>query len=457
MEDSMLLFSPVPETPNNVPEDMDWPEEEPVRFTVSDTEEDLEPFAQVESPIIGGTEILEDDAPVLDEEGLRLSNIPTAEALEEQAFDHRFLLRDWDGKEELAIGRDSVAQPRREARRWCCTYFGNIKWWEHFEVWKQIDYIRVNRECSALGNVHYQMWFQTLTPRRVSWLRHNFNGQAHYEPMKGTTAQNEHYCTKPVPGCDKDGCSCKEEKARHDAFDVPWVPYNFTFGEPPQEDDCQADKAIRNTFVYADDILEGRINREELVRRKCYITNKRAYDELLEEKGYEKTKVCTVILHGASGTGKSWFIRNFLADCPLGEPANVWQAPAGNREDFPLNGYRGQLTCAWNDDDLLLKRPQLFKRICDPICNQVDIKGKSAKFPAILFVIATNLTPEEWWGGQYVLTDGNVETTALKRRVHFDFHCDMPYTYENHRANWDLYYKPRYEILAKKIKERLGF
>ena len=83
------------------------------------------------------------------------------------------------------------------ATRWCFTinnYTDEDKFWENEEQREMIKYLIVQHEVGAQGTPHLQGFLILKKKHRMTWLKSNINGRAHWEKARGTDQQAADYC-----------------------------------------------------------------------------------------------------------------------------------------------------------------------------------------------------------------------------------------------------------------------
>lgn len=129
------------------------------------------------------------------------------------------------------------------SKRWCFTEHSDNKWWETDVFLALVTYVRVNKEATTEGRIHFQGWCSFIAPMRMTGLK-KVNNTAHWEKIKGSVRDNEHYCLKPAEGCVCANCETERENRQQftTSNNVQWTAYNYVHGLCPA--DNNAEKAI---------------------------------------------------------------------------------------------------------------------------------------------------------------------------------------------------------------------
>ena len=85
------------------------------------------------------------------------------------------------------------------AKRWCFTINNptdDDKFWENAEQQEQLEFLAVQYEIGKQGTPHYQGFLILKRKNRLTWVRKNMNGRAHWEKTRGTDLEAYQYCMK---------------------------------------------------------------------------------------------------------------------------------------------------------------------------------------------------------------------------------------------------------------------
>jgi len=75
-----------------------------------------------------------------------------------------------------------------------------------------VSYIIFQLEVGSNGTEHFQGYMQTNMKISASSMRNKLNKRAHVEYEFSPALQNQHYCSKPVNGCECEHCSKPVDK-----------------------------------------------------------------------------------------------------------------------------------------------------------------------------------------------------------------------------------------------------
>lgn len=175
-----------------------------------------------------------------------------------------------------------------------------------------IDYLVCQYEYTESGNVHLQGYVEFGIKKRQQWLKKHIDGGAHWAMARGDAKDNLKYCTK--------------EESRVGA---PDRDYMFTMGEPRKKKQGKRNdlERVRETIVER----KGRVTELELydthfapmvrytralthyrdmvARRNVPVQWSRVPFDTLVENLKKEGEFSVVVLHGPTGTGKSWNAR----------------------------------------------------------------------------------------------------------------------------------------------------
>lgn len=256
----------------------------------------------------------------------------------------------------------------------------------------EVDYLYAAPELGDNGTPHWQGFFQTKNPTRVTALR-KLNERAHFDKMAGTMEQNLTYCSKQqLP-------------------DAPTAVTLGTFPETPGERE-------KNRWVRIHTLAKG--------------GDKQAFiDEFPTESFLHKTKFETWVAHyrpapvslphtvrhlyfyGESGTGKSLAARTRYPGLYVKDGTKWWQ-------DY--NGEEVVLMDDLDPGDLKEIGTSVLKTWFDIYPFRAAVKGSSlGLIRPKLFVITSNFTMNQLCYGHEHLE------AALNRRFHVvNFNEEVP-------------------------------
>ncbi len=227
------------------------------------------------------------------------------------------------------------------------------------------------------GNTpHFQGFVYFANARTFAQLK-KMLPRAHWAIMNGSVQENEHYCSKPIVGCE---CKhCKDCPAR---LDGP-----FRSGERPKGQGTRSDlNSVKEM------IDEGKSEVE--IARSAFGTWCRYYRafnryRILTNIGRTWQTEC-LVYWGPSGSGKS---RHALE---LGGESQFWLPPPHANGSVWWDGYDGQETVVIDEFYGWIRR-DVLQRIIDRYPYQVETKGGSVPFVAKRVIITSNKAPEDWY------------------------------------------------------------
>jgi len=247
--------------------------------------------------------------------------------------------------------------------------------------WTHVKYLVYCREMGS--HEHFQGYLELDTPQTYEAL-HAYEGleRARFDKRRGTAKQADHYCRKPVSGCE---CPhCDDERASPTHLEGPW-----DFGELSH----QGARA---------DLLEVK---RELDRGTPL---KRIADEFFPEwvrfgKSFTEFKrqhtaprnfksVCIVFV-GPSGEGKS---RTMFTLAPM--LGSVFVTPAKKGSGLYFDDYDGQDVLLIDEFDGSNMPPTFFNLLVDRYQCTLPCHGGAGHQMVSKFVfIGTNYLPKFWW------------------------------------------------------------
>ena len=93
----------------------------------------------------------------------------------------------------------SAASKETQCKRWCFTINNptdDDMFWEDAEHQEQFSFLAVQYEVGEQGTPHYQGFVILKRKNRLTWLKKNFNGRAHWEKTRGSDLEAAQYCMK---------------------------------------------------------------------------------------------------------------------------------------------------------------------------------------------------------------------------------------------------------------------
>lgn len=227
---------------------------------------------------------------------------------------------------------------------------------------KGIRYIVAGYEkAPTTGQLHLQGYVQLTRQQRLSWLKKNLSHTAHFEPAKGSFAQNHDYCSKDGDYFELGTPTC--QGARHDLLAVKE----------------KIDAGVPLPQVYDQHFAES-----------C------RYSKFFKE--YASTKIKTrdpsegvevEVHYGLPGKGKSRAVFSLYPDAYRKPVQSKW-----------FDGYAGEETVIFDDFNGSWFTWALLMQITDRYPCTVETKFGHVNFAARRLVFTTNFHPKEWYSGE---------------------------------------------------------
>uniref|UniRef100_UPI0040488BED hypothetical protein n=1 Tax=Yoonia sp. TaxID=2212373 RepID=UPI0040488BED len=209
---------------------------------------------------------------------------------------------------------------------------------------------------------HFQGYMQLEGQQRLSWLKKNVSSTAHFEAARGTPEENHAYCTK--------------EETR---VDGPWEW--GTIKSQGQRTDLNEVKAALDSGMLEKDIADTYFN--------TWVHNYRALREYRTiTQPPRKGTVETHVLYGGTGTGKSTYAKDNWPGAYYKDPQTEW-----------WDGYAGEKVVILDEHNSAWFKWDTFLTYLNPLGTPVRVpyKGGFHQLLATVFIITSNVIPEEWY------------------------------------------------------------
>jgi len=251
-------------------------------------------------------------------------------------------------------------------------------------------------ELSASGTPHLQGYVQF--PKRVTLayvrLLDGLAG-AHWEAAGGTPAENEHYCTKPVPGC-----TC------HDCVTNIRLGGPYHFGQISRDgqgtrSDLRALQAALDANEPIRDLYHSHF--ATMARVEKFAINYRRISR--PPRDWPMT---VFVLVGAPKTGKTrtaWKLASMLG--------TVFNVPFAKASGLYWDDYDGETSVIIDEFDGSRMSPKFFNLLTDRYPVSVQVHGGAGhQFVSRYVFITSNIPPRQWWPNAQIASVG-----ALFRRI----------------------------------------
>nr|WDW25890.1 MAG: replication-associated protein [Cressdnaviricota sp.] len=213
------------------------------------------------------------------------------------------------------------------------------------------------------GRLHLQGYLQLGVKNRLTWVKKHVDGDAHWEPTRGTPKEARDYCMK--------------EETR---VDGPWE-----FGDISISGKTRGlDRAVEMVKQRATDTEIAEEMPAVWVRHYKGLVELRRALKITAEQRTEPPEIW--ILWGPSGTGKSRFAKECWPDAFWKAPNNQW-----------WDGYWGQDTVVLDDFTGRWMSLTDCQRLMDPNPLHVEIKGSMVPLVAKRLVFTSNYHPDTWY------------------------------------------------------------
>jgi len=257
---------------------------------------------------------------------------------------------------------------------------------------KSYKYLVFQLETGENGTPHYQGFVIFDGVRRLSAVK-SINARAHWEPAHGSSTQNRHYCTKPVPDCHCTHCNNIP----------PPLSGPFTYGECPESAGARSD-----LILLRDSLVSGKRKRD-IIQDNDLLP---AYAKYMRFADRVQSLIPPprpippelTLLYGPAGCGKTRHVYDSEDD--------LWTRPVDDHLWF--DGYDNHQAALLDDFSGKFSKTSLplLLRIIDRYPVQLPIKGAHVWFTPLRIYITTNIHPRDW----YEWTGREAQYASLYRR-----------------------------------------
>lgn len=299
-----------------------------------------------------------------------------------------------------AQAQESKNEPR--AKNWCVTIYeyGADELQQRIDSWPAGTverYVYQQEECPSTGRRHLQCFFGFSDRKRRTQLQQLFGSANHFEAAKGTVQQNYVYCTKA------DSRLAGTQPVEYGTFgrgvgmgkrsDLDPIAEAIQDGQTPQD----IARAYPVQFIkYHKGIQE------------CF--------RLQASKRRESISV--IVLYGASGTGKSFFVRKFAAKNGL----KLFSKNLDGSNNPWFDGYVNQEVLLLDDfDDTQVQWHTLLRWLDEYDDVSIQFKGGFTQANWSYVFITTNKPLDQWYPNMV----GREAREPLVRRIHHTLPCQQ--------------------------------
>ncbi len=248
------------------------------------------------------------------------------------------------------------------------------------ETWHHVKYCVYQRELGT--HEHFQGYLELTTPKTFNAL-HDLEGleTAHFEKRRGSARQADHYCRKPVPGCDCNVCVAELVKP--------------TYVEGPWEFGVMSTQGQRSELIE----IQGELNSGASLKRVAqdhfpeFVRFGKAfkdYKRVIAEKRNFKSFV--ILLCGTTGTGKS------RTATLLGNMLGSFYRVPDKHTGFWCDDYDGEEVFFIDEMNGSKMTPEFFNGLADRYEFVVPAHGSAGhQLVAKYIIVASNYAPKFWW------------------------------------------------------------
>lgn len=272
----------------------------------------------------------------------------------------------------------------------------------HFLDWDELKRVIMQEEKTQTGGLHLQMYFETKTRMRYTDVARMF-GISHVNNAKGTAWQNYLYCTKEESATGK---------------------FQIQRGEFKEPRTYTRENKVNGLDLMVEAIKEGAtINEIARDHPKQFLLHNRGVAELIHHTTTVKeTKpISVVLLTGPTGTGKSYWVRQY---CAWHEIELYNKQIQGIKDTQWFDGVDGTTALLLDDFDHGQVPFRTLLTWLDTYKLKVQTKGGTTWAKWNYVFITSNRLPQDWYPDQL----GGID--PLIRRIHVHHECPRRYAIE---------------------------
>lgn len=311
---------------------------------------------------------------------------------------------------------------RKQIKRWAFTDY-DMSEREVLDFLNQdfIEKMIVQKEvCPTTRREHWQGYFELTQRKRFQTVKSYFpNTTVHLEHAGGTAWQNYEYCTKNRPGFRQvEGPDGEVMQYQKGEFRKPRSVERKETGTS----NLEFIDAIKNGMTDSDLLTNFPL---QFLKQSRQISNIR----LAATNTAITRPIGTILLTGATGTGKTWCARQY-AHWHHGGRAYVL-TPSNPNQTTWFDNYQGEKLLIIEDFDGGIQYRRLLT-ILDHHHSNLEVKGAFAIPRWEEVIITSNLTPNQWYT---TMTDMENHICQLERRIHHTITME-PGEWASEKWNW---------------------
>ncbi len=252
-----------------------------------------------------------------------------------------------------------------------------------------------NDDIFVCHTPHLQGFIQMESKVRLTALK-KLSHAAHWEKRRGTAFEADHYCRKPVHGCDCGMCTQEAHLPTH--LDGPYEHGTLSLGDNAQKMSTVARVIKAKGLTHAIERFP-----------EVYMQFPHGMDKLASHFSLERDFVTEVtVCFGKSGMGKTYYARE-------GPVAYILPMVGRNQTDF-FGHYKNDVHDTLIVDDFYSNwKFKTFLSITDCHPYEVQTKGGFIQFLCHNVIFTSNKNPNTWYAN-VMLDPDRVE--SFTRRIH---------------------------------------